>query len=116
MMCPRWELLQKWSYPYENSGRVIGPFSSPNIQSGRTIANFIAEELAAQGTECENDAPVEEKVLKQSDITILIDGSDSIKKQEWKETKDAVEAWMSGKNSYQLYLHFLDNFASFCRI
>ena len=97
MVCPEWDLLQKWSYP-NDAFRTLLPFSMANPQAHRDISSFIAEELVAQGSSCQDPMPQQAapKKLFKSDITILIDGSDSIKRHEWSDTKNAVSEWMSG--------------------
>jgi len=54
-----------------------------NAQSHRDISTFINEELVAQGSACQppQPEPKPEPKIQRSDITILIDGSDSIKRR-----------------------------------
>lgn len=94
-ICPRWEVLQRWWYPAPSSGRVMEPFAMENTDSARKVAVFINTELAAQGGSCQKiEEP--EPPLRLADITILVDGSDSIKRHEWQNTKEAVQGWMTG--------------------
>ena len=96
-VCPEWDLLQEWSYP-DADMKTLLPFTMQNVQSHREIVRFVNDELLAQGSTCQDPKPVPpaEPKIMTSDITILVDGSDSIKRREWVETKDAISEWMSG--------------------
>ena len=92
--CPMINLLQLWSY---NSGLANAqmPFAMPNVATPRVISKQIKQHLVEDVDNSSTTPPGPQCQL--ADITILVDGSDSITRDQWnRQTLPAVTSWMSG--------------------
>ena len=95
--CPMMNLLQLWSY---NSGlsNAQMPFSMRESATPRVISNQIQVHLVEDRDNCsEPPRPTPKPTCQLADITILVDGSDSISRDQWqRQTLPAVSSWMQG--------------------
>lgn len=95
--CPMINLLQIWSY---NSGLANAevPYSMRTVSTPRVISKKINEHLVEDVDNCQAEPrPPQPHQCQLADITILVDGSDSITRDQWnRQTLPAVTSWMSG--------------------
>ena len=101
--CPKINLLKLWSF---NAGLANAqmPFSMLNVGTPRVISNQIKTHLTEDRGSCTDDTPrptpqvdpVQPTQCQLADVTILVDGSDSISRNQWATQTLAVSSWMKG--------------------